>query len=103
MNASAAKKLLEEGLISESSYEQVNTLPARRLISMNWDLRTILYTGITLLTSGLGIIIYKNIDSIGHTAILLFIAAITAGCFYYGVTKKAPVLGKTGRCAQCLF
>ena len=43
-----------------------------------------------MLTSGLGILVYKNIDTIGHQAILLFIALICAGSFVYCNKNKEP-------------
>ena len=60
------------------------------LISVHWELKIILYLGVLLLTSGLGIMVYKNIDTIGHQAIVVFIALLSAGCFFYCFKTKAP-------------
>jgi hypothetical protein len=57
---------------------------------VQWELKTILYLGVLLLSGGLGILVYKNIDTIGHQAILVFIALISAGCFYYCSKNKLP-------------
>jgi hypothetical protein len=43
-----------------------------------------------LLTSGLGLLIYENIDTIGHQFVLMLIAAICLGCFYYCLKNKLP-------------
>jgi hypothetical protein len=53
------------------------------LFSLHWELKTLLYLGVLLLSGGLGILIYENIDSISHQAILAAVALVSAGSFYY--------------------
>jgi hypothetical protein len=84
------KKLHADGHVSDSAVQKVEVLESKPLLSLYWELRLLLYLGVLLLTGGLGILVYKNIDSIGHQAVLAFIALITAGCFYYCLRKKAP-------------
>ncbi len=90
MDLSIFKKLREEGLISADSLQRVALAEEKRFFSLHWELKTLLYLGVTLLSTGLGILVYKNIDSIGHTAVLLFIAAVSAGCWWYCLQKRAP-------------
>src|SRR5882762_4060024 len=90
MDLNLFKKLQTEGLITDDALQKVTTLEQNRLFSLHWELRTILYLGVVLLSGGLGVLIYKNIDTIGHQAILAFIAAVSAGCFYYCIKKKPP-------------
>lgn len=90
MNADLYKKLFEEGTISSESFEKIAQKQANPLFSVHWELKTILYLGVMLLSSGLGILIYKNIDTIGHQVILMIIAAISGGCFYYCFKQKKP-------------
>lgn len=90
MHISTYKKLHAEGLITDATLQRAEALESRRLFSLHWELRLLLYLGVLLLTGGLGIVVYKNIDSIGHQAVLAFIALVTAGCFYYCIRKKAP-------------
>ncbi|MRG44280.1 DUF2157 domain-containing protein [Chitinophaga sp. SYP-B3965] len=85
MNVQLFEKLSEEGLISPGSLQKVKT-PG--LFSLHWELKTLLYLGVLLLSGGLGILIYKNIDTIGHQAILFAIAAVCLGCFYYAKRHK---------------
>jgi hypothetical protein len=40
-----------------------------------------MYASVLLFTSGIGILIYKNIDSIGHVAILALLLLVTVFCF----------------------
>jgi len=90
MNLHIFRKLYSEGLISDASFEKVKAMDENRLFSVHWELKALLYLGVLLLSGGLGILIYKNIDTIGHQAILAFIAAVSGGCFYYCYKKKAP-------------
>ena len=90
MNKNIFETLHAEGLLSNESFEKTKVFQAKKNISVHWELRLILYLGILLLASGLGIVVYKNIDSIGHEAILIFIAAITVSGFYYCFKNKKP-------------
>jgi hypothetical protein len=90
MHDSTLKKLHAEGLLSDASLQRAEAFEKNRLFSLFWELRLLLYLGVLLLTGGLGILVYKNIDTIGHQAVLAFIALVTAGCFFYCIRKKAP-------------
>ncbi|QHS63285.1 DUF2157 domain-containing protein [Chitinophaga agri] len=84
------EQLQKEGIISAESAEKVRVISANRLFSVHWELKTILYLGVLLLSGGLGILVYKNIDTIGHQAILAAIALGCMGCFYYAYRHKLP-------------
>jgi len=90
MNVKVFEKLHAEGLLSDTSLESVKTAEANRLFSLHWEIKTLLYLGVLLLSGGLGILIYKNINTIGHQVILLIIGVICAGCFSYCIRQKAP-------------
>lgn len=90
MNIPLFEKLFGEELISASSLEKVKTAAGRKLFSVHWDLKIMLYLGVLLLSGGLGILIYKNIDTIGHQAVLFIIAFLCLGSFYYSVRHKQP-------------
>ena len=76
------KKLLIEHFITEDEFEKIQLLE-QEPVSVLWDLRTLLYVGIVLLITSLGILVYKNIDTIGHDVIFIAIALLCAGCFWY--------------------
>jgi hypothetical protein len=90
VNTSLFERLHSEGLISDTSLQRVKRASETRHFSVYWELKILLYTGVLLLTTGIGILIYKNIDTIGHQVILALIAALCAGCFYYCEKKKLP-------------
>jgi len=50
---------------------------SREIFSVYWELRVLLYAGILVFTGGLGLLVRKHLDSVGHLALL---AAILAGC-----------------------
>ncbi|MEO6819357.1 MAG: DUF2157 domain-containing protein [Ginsengibacter sp.] len=78
MTNTLADKLLESNLITEKERENMgDTEP----LSVHWDLRSILYLGVLLVTTSLGILIYKNIDSIGHDVLLIIISVLMVACF----------------------
>jgi hypothetical protein len=82
------KTLHAEGLLSDDSFEKLNQ--KQSLFSVHWEIKTLLYLGVLLLTTGLGILIYENIDTIGHQFVLLLIAAICIGCFTYCFKTALP-------------
>lgn len=77
------QKLYAAGLISAETLNRVVELWAKPVFSLHREIRMMLYAGILMLSTGLGILIYQNLDSIGHQVILALITAITAGCFWY--------------------
>ncbi|MGZ3778179.1 MAG: DUF2157 domain-containing protein, partial [Mucilaginibacter sp.] len=79
-----------EGLISDESFEKLIADREKPLFSVHWELKTILYLGVLLLTGGLGLLIYENIDTIGHQFVLMLIAAICLGCFAYCFKVRLP-------------
>ena len=90
MDTELFERLHAEGLVSQESLNRVQAAEKNRLFSLHWEIRTVLYLGVLLLSGGLGILVYKNIDTIGHTAILLLIAGISAGGFIYCLKTKLP-------------
>jgi hypothetical protein len=90
MKKSIAETLKDEGLISEEQQLFLLKKEKNNLFSIYWELRIFLYIGITLLTTGLGLLIYENIDSIGHHTIIALMAIVCGGCFWYCWKNKKP-------------
>ncbi len=82
--------LFSRGLISETTLKNLEKKYASLVVSIYWELKTILYLGVMMLSTGLGILIYKNIDSISHQVVLLCIAGLSAGCFVWCNKRKHP-------------
>lgn len=75
--------LFEKGLITENQFEEVKEYRNLNIFSLNAELKLFLYLSVLLFTSGIGILIYENIDSIGHIAILSLLLVVIVVCFYY--------------------
>lgn len=97
MNKTVFEQLHAEGLLSDLSYAKIKLRLEQKLISVHLEIKTLLYLGVLLLSAGLGILVYKNIHSIGHHIILLFIALVSMGSFYYCFKMKLPF--STGKVA----
>ena len=80
----------QRGLISDEQLAAIETHENNRLFSLHWELKTLLYLGVTLLNAGLGWLVYENIDSIGHGVVIALIAAICIGCFVYVHRHRQP-------------
>jgi hypothetical protein len=89
MNYAILKKLHLEGLISDESFEKITKEERQPLISVFWDVNTLLGLGVLTLSAGLGVLIYNNIDTIGHQVILFVIAILSISCFSYCYRRKA--------------
>jgi hypothetical protein len=59
-----------------------------RPFSLHYELRALLYLGITLLAGGVGVLIYQHIDSIGHGVIIGAIALAMSASFAYAVRRR---------------
>lgn len=84
------EKLREDNLVSPEEYQSLYHRYHSKLFSIHWELKVILYLGVMLLSTGLGILIYLNIDTIGHTAIVAAIALACLACFYYCYKQIKP-------------
>ncbi|TDH23046.1 DUF2157 domain-containing protein [Segetibacter sp. 3557_3] len=83
------EKLHEEGYLDREALDRIRTENVFPIINVRGELKVLLYLGILLLTTGLGILVYKNINEIGHLSIVGFIALTCAGCFAYAFKKAA--------------
>ena len=77
------KKLLEEKIISKEKGDKILEFEAKKPLSIYWELRSLLFLGISCLSTGLGILIYQNIDTIGHGVLIALIAILCGLCFWY--------------------
>jgi hypothetical protein len=66
----------------------------RQLVSIRLELRTLLYAGVLLLTTGVGLFVKENHDRIGPAAIAAGIGFAAALCFGYVARGAAPFTWK---------
>ncbi|RAW00105.1 DUF2157 domain-containing protein [Pseudochryseolinea flava] len=84
------QELLDKVLLSKDQFERIDPLFSGKLVSVFYDLRVILYLGVLLLTSGLGILVYQNIGDIGHLLSIIFLIALTTVCYWFVMTRAVP-------------
>lgn len=84
------KTLVEKEVIPEEQAAKITAYEQTKPFSVHWELRTFLYAGITLLGAGLGVVIYENIDSIGHNVLIGLIVLAFAGCLFYAFKHRKP-------------
>ena len=75
--------LMDKNLISEQQNLEIQKYKSLKIFSLHNELRFLLYLSILLFTSGIGILIYKNIDTIGHSIILGLIFIVTVLSYYF--------------------
>lgn len=76
------------GFINPSQVDEFQKHKSKGIFSLNVELLSLMYLSVILFTSGVGILIYKNIDTIGHSVILGLIFMVTVLCFYVGFKKS---------------
>ena len=84
----ATQSLFEKNLITEEQFKQITAHRNLNIFSLYSELKLFLYLSVLLFTSGIGILIYQNIDTIGHIAILSLLLIVTAICFYFCFKKS---------------
>jgi hypothetical protein len=87
---SVLRDLLNKEIISDEQYIRIKDYQEKKPFSVHGELRTILYLGILCLVSGLGVIIYDHIDTIGHQVMIAVIALISAVGFFYAYKYSPP-------------
>ena len=80
--------LQARGLLSPAQAATIAAADQARPFSLHYELRALLYLGITLLAGGLGVLIYQHIDSISHGVIITLIAGLMAACLSYAARHR---------------
>ncbi len=83
MDISVFERLQKEELIDSDSLDAIKAREKDKPVSVHWDLRTLVYFSILLFTTGLGILLYKNIDTIGHATLVTLAGILAAVCLGY--------------------
>jgi hypothetical protein len=76
-------ELVEKELLDSEQRIVIEEYEKRKPVSLFVFIRTLLYTSISAFVGAVGVLIYQNIDTIGHSVLIGLIALATAGCFYY--------------------
>ena len=83
-------ELQAQGLVPPEQAALIRQDEQTRPFSVHYEVRTLLYLGIVLLTGGLGVLLYQHIDEIGHGVVVAAMILLTAACFGYAERYRAP-------------
>lgn len=82
------QKLLDKELLTKEQGIGIRNYFSQGIFSLRNELLFLMYLSVLLFTSGVGILIYKNIDTIGHSIILLLMLVLTVVCFYFSFKES---------------
>lgn len=80
---SLLRKLHQKELLSQEQLDEVANYEQKNIFSLRSELLLLVYFAIISFTSGIGIMVYNNIDSIGHIAIISLNLILMLICFYF--------------------
>lgn len=87
MTRNTPQELLEKKLITEDQFKKIELITFRKILSVFYELRILLYLGVMMFASGAGILIYQNIGELGHLISILVLAVIMIICFWYVIKR----------------
>jgi len=90
MRIQKLQELLGKGFITEEQFVKAEAIETRKVVSVFYELRVVLYLGVMLFTTGAGILIYMNIGEIGHTVSITALIVLTIVCFLYVFRYAVP-------------
>jgi len=83
-------ELRSRNLITENQHDMIESILTKKIFSVYYELRVILYLGVLLFTAGIGFLIYKNIGDLGHLLSIITLSILTVACFLFAFRKAAP-------------
>lgn len=95
-----AADLFEQGFIDEDQYNRIELITSGKLLSVFYELRSLLYLGVLMFTTGVGLLIYENIGELGHILSIILLIILCFLCFAFvfkwgAPYSKGPVSGPT--------
>jgi len=90
LNPRLHNDLLDRGVLTPEQHDCLEDIASGKSVSVYFDLRALLYVGVMLLSTGIGILIYKNISDVGHLVLIGALILLTIGCFGYAFWKGNP-------------
>lgn len=79
------QELLNAGIVTDKQRQIIANVERKRPLSVHWELRSTLYVGIVLISSGLGLLIYENYEYIGHSALVVGMAILCLLSYAFAV------------------
>ncbi len=86
----AIARLRAGNVLSSDQAALFDRVARRSLVSLSLEIRALLYAGVLLLTSGVGLLVSEHHRAIGPLAIAGAIALVTAACLVWVMRTAAP-------------
>jgi hypothetical protein len=87
---SAIERLRAEKILSDGQAALFDRVARQDLVSVRFEIRALLYVGVLLLTSGVGLLVTEHQRQIGPLAIAAAIGLAAAACLFWVIRKAAP-------------
>lgn len=87
MTTETPKELFDKGFITEEQFNKLDLITSGKVVSVFYELRSLLYLGVMLFTAGAGILIYLNIGELGHLLSIIGLSLLTIACFWYVLAR----------------
>jgi len=81
--AAAVEDLVREGVLTTDQAALPLRAASGEIVSVRTELRTLLWLGVTLIASGVGLLVKENLDRIGPVAIAAVLGAGAAACLLW--------------------
>jgi hypothetical protein len=88
--ASAIARLRAENVLSGGQAALFDRVARRKVVSIRLEIRALLYVGVLLLTSGVGLLVKEHHREIGPWAVAFGIGLAAAACLVWVTRKAAP-------------
>lgn len=82
------QKLFEDGFLQKPQADYLEKIESKQLFSVYFELRSLLYIGVLLLTTGIGFIIYLNMAQMAHLALIATMLLLEVVVIWY-INKNA--------------
>ena len=86
----AIGRLRREGVLTEAQAGPLERAARGELVSVETELRTLLYAGVVLVTAGVGLFLKENHERLGPVAIGTLLALAAAACLFYAWRRLPP-------------
>lgn len=83
MTSNTPRELYEKKLITEDQFQRIDAVNSGKIVSVFYELRILLYLGVMMFTSGIGILIYQNIGDLGHLISIFLLTVLMMVAFWY--------------------
>lgn len=83
-------QLKSSGILEDSQFTYLESIESNTIFSLFYELRTLLYLGVLLLTAGIGFLVYLNLSSIGHIILIALLIGLDGLCIYYVYSNQLP-------------